>query len=98
MTIEQTKNGAQLLLSISGRLDTSTAPQLETVIANELNDITELVFDFANLEYISSVGLRALLKAQKKMNVVGSMKLLHVNEAIMEIFEITGFNAILNIA
>lgn len=97
MTIDKTKNGSQLLLSITGRLDTSTAPQLEAIITDELTNVTDLVFDFANLEYISSVGLRALLKAQKKMNAVGSMKVLNVNEAIMEVFEITGFNSILNI-
>ena len=97
MTIEKTQNGNQLCLKVSGRLDTSTAPQLEAVINDGLADVTELTFDCADLEYISSAGLRVLLKAQKKMNVVGTMKVIHVNEANMEVFTITGFDQILTI-
>lgn len=97
MTIEKTQNGNQLCLKVSGRLDTSTAPQLEVVINDDLADVTELTFDCAELEYISSAGLRVLLKAQKKMNVVGTMKVIHVNEANMEVFTITGFDQILTI-
>lgn len=97
MTIEKTQNGNQLCLKVTGRLDTSTAPQLEAVINDGLTDVNELTFDCADLEYISSAGLRVLLKAQKKMNVVGSMKVVHVNEANMEVFTITGFDQILTI-
>ena len=78
MTIEKTQNGNQLCLKVSGRLDTSTAPQLEAVINDDLANVTDLTFDCADLEYISSAGLRVLLKAQKKMNVVGTMKVIHV--------------------
>lgn len=97
MTIEKTQNGNQLCLKVSGRLDTSTAPQLEAVINDDLANVTDLTFDCADLEYISSAGLRVLLKAQKKMNVVGTMKVIHVNEANMEVFTITGFDQILTI-
>lgn len=97
MTIEKTKNDAQLTLKIIGRLDTSTAPQLETVLMEETDGVTDLIFDCAEMEYISSAGLRVFLKAQKKMNIAGSMKVIHVNEANMEVFSITGFDQILTI-
>jgi anti-sigma B factor antagonist len=84
-------------LNISGRLDTTTAPALETVIAETTGTCDQLILDFADLEYISSAGLRVILKAQKAMAAKGGMKLLHVNETIMEIFEITGFSDILTI-
>ena len=97
MTIEKKLNGNQLTLNIIGRLDTSTAPQLESVINDELTNVEALTLDCEALEYISSAGLRVLLKAQKKMNLVGTMKLVHVNEANMEVFSITGFDSILTI-
>lgn len=97
MNVEQTRNENKLLLNVSGRLDTTTAPQLETIIDAELEGVTDLVIDCEKLEYISSAGLRLLLKTQKKMNGVGSMKLVHVNEANMEVFSITGFDQILTI-
>lgn len=82
-------------VALSGRLDTTTAPQLEAEL--ELDGITELNFDFENLDYISSAGLRVLLAAQKVMNKQGDMKIAHVNADIMEVFEITGFSDILTI-
>ena len=79
------------------QLDTVTAPQLEAALSNALDGVTELTLDFAKLEYISSAGLRVLLATQKKMNKQGSMKLTHVCEAVMEVFEVTGFSDILSI-
>lgn len=98
MTINQSKEGTALTITLEGRLDTTTAPQLEAVLKTAVNGITELIFDFTDLEYISSAGLRVLLAAQKVMNRQGSMKLTHVNEVVMEVFEVTGFSDILTIA
>jgi len=97
MTIEKKINGSEAVLGIAGRLDTTTAPQLEEVIANELNGVEALVLDMQALEYVSSAGLRVILKAQKMMAAKGGMKLVHVNETIMEVFDITGFTDILAI-
>ena len=97
MTINETKNGSDLIISLEGRLDTMTAPELEEALNAALTDVTELTFDLEKLEYISSAGLRVLLSAQKTMNRQGSMKVVHVNEIIMEIFEVTGFADILTI-
>ena len=82
---------------LSGRLDTVTAPQQEAEHEKILSDSAALVLDMANLEYISSAGLRVILKAQKAMNTKGTMKLIHVGESIMEVFDITGFSDFLNI-
>ncbi|MGM9682830.1 MAG: STAS domain-containing protein [Eubacteriales bacterium] len=84
-------------LVLSGRLDTITSPQLEAELEKILPDSDALVLDMANLEYISSAGLRVILKAQKAMNTKGTMKLTHVGESIMEVFDITGFSDFLNI-
>ncbi len=89
-------NGAAAYL-LEGRLDTTTAPELEKELRNMPEDVTKLLLDFAALEYISSAGLRVLLSAQKVMAKRGEMKLVHVNETIMEIFEVTGFTDILTI-
>ncbi|MEE1319307.1 MAG: STAS domain-containing protein [Ruminococcus sp.] len=97
MTIEKKINGEAVTLIVSGRLDTQTAPELEKELDSVLADIKELTFDFANLEYVSSAGLRVILKAQKAMNAQGSMKLTGVNDSIMEVFDITGFLDILTI-
>ena len=97
MNIEKVCNGNEIVLKVTGRLDTTTAPSLETVAAEAVAACENLVLDFAGLEYISSAGLRVILKAQKAMAAKGGMKLLHVNETIMEIFEITGFSDILTI-
>lgn len=82
---------------LSGRLDTVTAPQLEAELEKILSNSDTIVLDMANLEYISSAGLRVILKAQKVMNTKGTMKLIHVGESIMEVFDITGFSDFLNI-
>lgn len=97
MTIEKKINNDALTLIVSGRLDTQTAPELEKELDSVLADIKELTFDFANLEYVSSAGLRVILKAQKAMNTQGSMKLTGINDSIMEVFDITGFLDILTI-
>ena len=97
MTINETKNGSALLVSLDGRLDTTTAPELEAALDKSLAGVEELTFDLEKLEYISSAGLRVLLAAQKTMNRQGSMKVTHANEMIMEIFEVTGFSDILTI-
>ena len=97
MTITKTKENSRLVLSLSGRLDTTTAPQLEAELKESLDGVTELVLDFAELEYLSSAGLRVLLAAQKIMNKQGTMEIHNVNETITEIFEVTGFVDILTI-
>ena len=97
MTIEKNLNGNSLTLNLAGRLDTTTAPELEAVVDNSLAGVQELVLDMEKLEYISSAGLRVILTAQKMMNAQGSMKLIHVNDTIMEVFDITGFVDILTI-
>ena len=97
MTIEKKLGNESATLIVSGRLDTQTAPELENELDSVLAEIKELIFDFANLEYVSSAGLRVILKAQKAMNAQGSMKLTGVNDSIMEVFDITGFLDILTI-
>jgi len=98
MEIIKNLEGNKLNIELIGRLDTTTAPQLEEVLKSSLDDVTELVFDLKTLEYISSAGLRVLLSAQKTMNQKGSMIVTNANDEIKEIFEITGFNDILTIA
>ena len=97
MNIVKNVENGKVVLAIGGRLDTTTAPELEKELENVLSEVKKLVFDMSELEYISSAGLRVLLKAQKVMNAQGSMKVTNVNESIMEIFEITGFLDILTI-
>lgn len=97
MTIKKIKNGNALTLEIGGRLETVTAPELEAVVKSELDGVTELVFDFAKLDYISSAGLRVLLSAQKKMNAQGTMKVINTNDIVDEIFDVTGFADILTV-
>ena len=84
-------------IAIEGRLDTMTSPQLEEELKTSLEGITDLTFDFDKLEYISSAGLRVLLSAQKTMNKQGSMKIVHVSEPVMDVFDVTGFVDILTI-
>jgi len=98
MTINKELNGNALAIALEGRLDTITAPELEAALNESLDGVQALSFDFAKLEYISSAGLRVLLAAQKRMNKQGTMVVSNVNETIMEIFEVTGFNDILTIA
>ena len=97
MTIEKKINNDAVTLIVSGRLDTQTAPELENELDKTLSNVKELTFDMTNLEYVSSAGLRVILKAQKAMNAQGSMKLTGVNDSIMEVFDITGFLDILTI-
>ena len=97
MTIEKNIQNEKVTLTVAGRLDTTTAPELETVLDEVLENAKDLVFDLKELEYISSAGLRVILKAQKAMNTKGSMKLTGVNDSIMEVFDITGFLDILTI-
>ncbi|MBR0168003.1 MAG: STAS domain-containing protein [Synergistaceae bacterium] len=97
MTIGKESSGDKLTLALSGRLDTTTAPQLEAELNSSLDGVKELVFDMKDLEYISSAGLRVLLKAQKTMNKQGSMTIRNTSSEIMEIFEVTGFDEILSI-
>ena len=97
MTIEKNLNGTELTIALVGRLDTTTAPQLEAVCKESTAGIDKLIFDFANLEYLSSAGLRVLLAAQKVMNKQGEMIIRNVNDTISEIFEVTGFVDILTI-
>ena len=97
MTIEIKKNTDQTVIEVVGRLDTITAPALDKTIHEDLGDTQNLVLDLKHVEYISSAGLRVLLGAQKKMQKVGSMKVINVCEAVMEVFEMTGFTDILSI-
>ena len=97
MIIEKKLNGAELTIVITGRLDTTTAPQLEAEFKQSVAGVEKLVLDFTSLEYLSSAGLRVLLAAQKVMNKQGEMIIKNVNETINEIFEVTGFIDILTI-
>ena len=97
MTIEIKKNENETIIEVVGRLDTITAPVLEKTIGENICGIQSLVLDFKRLEYISSAGLRVLLGAQKKMQSIGTMKLVGVCEDVMEVLEMTGFADILTI-
>ena len=97
LNIEKAANESALSLALSGRLDTTTAPELEKSIKESIDGVSALTIDMEKLEYISSAGLRVLLSAQKIMNNQGEMKIVHVSETIMEIFEVTGFSEILTI-
>ena len=97
MTITKEQEGNALTIALEGRLDTVTSPDLEKELMGALDDVTELTFDLENLIYISSAGLRVLLSSQKIMNEKGEMKVIHVNDDIMEIFEVTGFTEVLTI-
>lgn len=97
LNIQKKTTGTSLEVSLEGRLDTTTAPELEKELKGSLDGVSLLVLDFEKLDYISSAGLRVLLSAQKTMNRQGGMKITHVNETILEIFEVTGFTDILTI-
>lgn len=97
MKIEKTADGRNISIKINGRLDTTTAPALEAVIMDSAAECDHLTLDLMGLEYISSAGLRVLLKAQKVMTAKDGMILQNVNDTIGEIFEITGFSDILTI-
>ena len=95
MTIEIKKEAAETVIRIAGRLDTITAPALDKAINEDIGETRNLILDMKSLEYISSAGLRVLLGAQKKMQKIGSMKVVNVCEEVMEVFEMTGFADIL---
>ena len=97
MNIQKTLSGAALMVALEGRLDTTTALTLEEELRGSVAGVSRLVFDLAKLEYVSSAGLRVLLAMQKLMNRQGAMLLRNVNEAVMEVFEVTGFSDILRI-
>ena len=98
MTIQKTLIGNELTLALEGRLDTMTAPELEQELNSSLDVAESLILDFSKLDYISSAGLRVLLSAHKAMAGKGGMKVIHVNEIVSEVFEVTGFSDILTIA
>lgn len=97
MTITKTQNGTELTIAVAGRLDTTTAPELDAAVKSSTEGLTSLIFDLSALEYISSAGLRVLLSAQKIMNKQGSMVVKNANETVSEVFEVTGFSDILTI-
>jgi len=97
MQINKIKNGTNFTIEFEGRLDTITTPEVEKQLDGELEGITELVLDLKGMSYLSSAGLRLILSLQKKMMTQGSMEVRNVNEMIMEIFEVTGFDDILTI-
>ena len=97
MTIEKNLNGTELTVTIAGRLDTTTAPELETALKESFEGVEKLVLDFASLDYLPSAGLRILLQTPKTMNKQGEMIIKNVNDTINEIFEVTGFIYILTI-
>ncbi|SEA93762.1 anti-sigma B factor antagonist [Pseudobutyrivibrio sp. ACV-2] len=97
LNINKVKEGSKLTIAIEGRLDTTTAPQLENVINEEIEGVTDLTFDLKALDYISSAGLRVLLSSQKIMNKQGNMVVKNSSEEVLEIFEVTGFSDIFTI-
>ena len=98
MKLELVKDNANLTVKVEGRLDTMTAPELEKTLKENLEPVTNLVFDFEELVYVSSAGLRVLLSTQKTMNAKkGSMVIRHVDEEVMDVFDVTGFSDILTI-
>ena len=97
MTIEKQVTGSAMTIKVIGRLDSVTSPQLEEVTSKELEGITDLTFDFSELEYISSAGLRVILISQKTMNVQGKMRVTGMNQEVRDIFEVTGFVDIIDV-
>lgn len=97
MKVTLNKNSNTLEVHVSGRLDTTTAPELEKALSSQLEGIESLILDFAELVYVSSAGLRVLLALQKIMNRQGQMLVTHVNDNIMEVFDVTGFVDVLTI-
>ena len=97
MTITKTMNGSELTLSLEGRLDTVTSPELEKELNADMDSANSLILDFSRLDYISSAGLRVLLAAHKVMSGKDGMKVIHANEIVREVFDVTGFSDILTI-
>ena len=96
MNLKKNSNGSKLTITVSGRVDTSTAPELQEYVNSSLDGVSELVFDFKDVNYVSSAGLRVLLSVHKKMMKAGGMKLINVNDAVNDVFEVTGFDEILD--
>ena len=97
MKIAKTQNEAKLEIALEGRLDTTTAPELEKELNASMDSIDQLTLDFSKLDYISSAGLRVLLSAHKVMSQKDGMKIVNVNEIVSEVFDVTGFADILTI-
>ncbi len=95
MNIKKKKEGSTLNIIISGRIDTVTAPEVDSFVNQNLDGVESLILDFKEVNYVSSAGLRVLLSLQKKMMVKGEMKLVNVNDAVNDVFEVTGFDEIL---
>ena len=91
MEVKIDKNGSETTIQVKGRVDATTAPELDNKVNENIEGISKLIFDFKDMEYISSAGLRVILSAQKKMNTQGDMVVKNVSEDVMEVFEITGF-------
>lgn len=98
MNVKERKEGEKAIVSVSGRIDTATAPTLLEYLKTELVGVKELILDFQEVEYVSSAGLRVILYAQKTMSTQGSMKLINVSPDILEVLELTGFTEVLDIA
>ncbi len=98
MEIKKEQNGTALTIKVIGRLDAGSAPELSKELTTALNNVTDLTFDFSELKYIASAGLRVLLVAQKRMNKQGSMKLINVSESVLEVLDMTGFASLMTIA
>ena len=97
MNITKKVEGDQLFVALEGRLDTITAPELEGELNGATGNAKDIVFDFSNLEYISSAGLRVLLKAKKALFGKGTVKIVNANDIVKEVFEVTGFNELLDV-
>ena len=97
MKIDVNKNGNVLTISPFGRLDTSTSPELQVVVTDNIDGVTDLTFDLKQLDYLSSAGLRVLMSSQKIMNKQGEMRLINVNEDVMDIFDMTGLTDVFDI-
>jgi anti-sigma B factor antagonist len=97
LNITKTASGNSLTIALEGRLDTTTAPQLDAELGSNLDSVTELIFEISDLVYISSAGLRVLLSAQKTMNKQGHMVVKNASDGVREIFDVTGFSDILTI-
>lgn len=98
MKVEKLISGDELVLKVEGRIDTTNAKEFEDVVTTSLDGVKSLIVDFAGLDYISSAGLRVLLIAIKQMKRQGSMKVIHANEMVQEIFEVTGFSDLVEIS
>lgn len=97
MNLTKTKKGTTVIISINGRIDTNTAMEFGEQVNDALDNIENLILDFSNVEYISSLGLRAILELQKRMASQGTMKVLNPNSSVMDVFNMTGFSKILTI-